>query len=235
MLLNKFFKIIALTLLCLTGCGDEGLNIGNGNGSDFNLGSGDGNFGGGNSGGGSGGSSLVNLSSTLDCQDLDPDKVYVFGTLSGRVVEAFALADPDKTSSFCVAFPSLGIPLDTEAVISSSGNIIYHNRGDAAFYSMVPDIIFRASNGELRYPLFPSSNDGLVAQDLPVIGTLLEQMVSIPSNNEDEIFYKHDTTRDIYSSLSNEVYYTNPNRHELIGALENGSLILFSSLFNCIV
>lgn len=240
----KLLGMVCLTGLFVVGCsgsdGDTDVNVGGGEGA-WNVGGvgdgGTGSVGGGSDGGGSTPTeSDTVVSQSLDCSTLDPDSVYFYGTMrwaDENLSVDFgprALAVPDSPLTFCAAFGQDAIFVDdnVQIVVSPSGDALYSEQVNGDIYRMSPDEISVSS-----LDLFNSialetmlANDTLIStnpdDDLP------ERLVADPTN-DGEVFYQGESSLDpIISSASGGVYYTPAPGMTLMGALEDGSLLLFN-------
>ncbi len=94
---------------------------------------------------------------SLDCLNLNPDKVYFHGTLQEGAAFLDVIADPDNPSTFCTGFSTY----NTSGAISTSGTYIYEDHsGDSIFFAFVPDTFsFNSTTSQFTYPESPLDND----------------------------------------------------------------------------
>lgn len=119
----------------------------------------------------------------LDCTNLDPAKVYFFGTLGG--FDTYAIADALDPTSYCVGFTDeLKFGVATE-----DGKLVYRQddvQGNS-LYTMVPDILTK-SGTRWSYPLDASSNDALLLADADT--DLLASILQVRINRSNgDVFY----------------------------------------------
>ena len=122
-------------------------------------------------------------SSYLDCSNLDPDKVYLHGTLSEGAAYLDALTDPENPTLFCVGFPTSTI----DGVITEQGNYIYSH--DDTFYTMNQDAMNQDAGDSItdQYPENEVDNDTMLFTAKP--NSCGVGIIKInPSNND--IYYE---------------------------------------------
>ena len=243
--LTVSFLLLLISFLvigCSGGKEDEGINIGGGNGGDWDIGGGEGGGLGSGDSGGSGGSSgpgLSTLTQNLDCTDLDPDKVYIYGGAFNKPVGSsvsysatWSIATPERVSDFCASFGSYDASVDDRLAISPSGRVLYTDYSFDSFnydiFMMEPDDVYVDSDGDYVYRA-PGhlSNDELVSLNP---GSDKPRRMVIDMSDVEEVFYQYESPLDdIISSASDGVHYVPPGERYLIGSLEDGSLLLFNT------
>src|SRR5690606_20280412 len=96
----------------------------------------------------------------LDCLDLNPDKVYLLGTLQ-EDERVYALTEPLDPNVFCVGFPNE--PLH-QATISDLNHFVYapSSIADKNIYLMHPEELIRNAGGYWIYPSYTTDNDTIL-------------------------------------------------------------------------
>lgn len=173
----------------------------------------------------------------LNCSDLDPDKVYLLGTLQTGSGGFDALLDPEDPTKFCVGFDD-----ETSShVIAESGEIIYLNHYLGSLNGLGDILKFTQDylaggpvEGGWQYPFAPDKND-------INLGTASNGPLFIrrnPNTGLDDIYYArkssthlsvfanpdgtpHDATPYYEMKLMGFEFETN-----LIGVTSNGSLLI---------
>jgi hypothetical protein len=160
---------------------------------------------------------------SLDCHNLDPDKVYAYGTLQEGLVGREALFDPLDPTSFCVGFGGAFF----EGVITADGRYIFEN--DLNFYRLGQDELIKnqitstsSSEAIWTYPGNALDNDTLLHTSTASACGVRLVMLN-PSN--DALFYScpnntiHTETASPYYSLGND---------ELLAITPDGSMVVGS-------
>ncbi len=95
----------------------------------------------------------------LDCMNLDPNRVYIYGTYRQGQIDQDALAEPSAPRRSCPGFSNRVL----NAIIRpTDGRLIYYDYTDNdGFHVFVPDPLVWES-GEWFYPTSPAENDGLI-------------------------------------------------------------------------
>jgi hypothetical protein len=158
----------------------------------------------------------------LDCNNLDPDKIYLQATLQKDIRYA-AIADPSDPYDFCVGFNSSHI---IEGQISSTGRYIYSTSSgdDKTILSLTSDQLIKSSEGYWEYPATPTDNDDLIHMPTER-GCALGVMKVIPGFNEviyscpNRIFHRQNH-RDYYDIGSTSI-------NELLTIFDDGSLLVY--------
>ena len=105
----------------------------------------------------------------LDCLNLNPDKIYLLGTLQ-EDERVHALADPLDPNVFCIGFPNEHLH---RATISDLNHLVYacESFGDKNIYLMRPEELTKDIDNRWVYPLFAADNDTiLLTSDLEGCG-----------------------------------------------------------------
>jgi hypothetical protein len=239
MISNKSVLIPLFLTLTLSSCGDDfnlggsedGFNLGGGNGSNLN-GGGTGGGSGGGTGGDSGSSGVSGEIGTLNCENLDPDKVYVFGYLKEAWPHPTVLSDAENLTTFCAGFATGGdvnTPLRPVGKwITPSGKFLYRSGIDSDIKVMKNDQITIAA-GAWVYPAEPEENDELLL-DMGINNLTIGSSAVTTDGLDNLLFIDQSigTIGGIYDNFS-ELYYANPEQHGLLGSLPDGSLLMYSS------
>jgi hypothetical protein len=149
MQLCKVLPII-LFVMAIEGCGSGG-------GADAILCGGEcpplSSSGGSGSGGGTSGAGGITY---LDCENLNPERMYVYGKLNRGTDQFYALADPSDLNFFCVAFPTTA----ERGMVSRSGKYVYHGSGGTK--QLTQDALLAGTSTSFvrwAYPRNPVIND----------------------------------------------------------------------------
>lgn len=199
--MNKIVGLLLLNCFLLAGCGgseEDCVGPANGcksnyteghEGFDYDYLAGDGSGdGGGSTGGSTGGSSFSEGAAVtdydyLDCENLDPDKVYLQASLQA-LTAYLVILDPYEPSRFCVGFGKT----IAQGVILADGRFAYGYLGgtDNAIYSMGNDFLRESSEeGEFyTYPLDVLSNDTLLVDAEGAQACGLKTVLSNPVTGE---------------------------------------------------
>lgn len=224
-------------LLCssvlFAGCsgsdGDVDVNIGGGNGGGFDTGNGSGSVGGGSGGSGNSGSGNSGVSgqlATLDCDNLDPEKVYMVGSLD-ESSETLVVADVIDPLDYCTGFPvggTLPNSPETSSVlgITATGKVLYQSGTDKDIKQLVTDTV-TISGGEWVYPADPEGNDILEYE----VDEANNQVGYTVVNAAGELLYRDGAVGTVGNIVGEAgVYYSNPTDAIPIGVNPDGSLLL---------
>ncbi|WP_024461343.1 hypothetical protein [Marinimicrobium sp. LS-A18] len=183
-------------------------------------------------GGGTGTADDINM----DCSQLDPDAVYLVGTLQEGAGDRRALIDPTNPEAICTGFPD-GI---ASGPLTDMGHLIYVHHDNnvtadgGAAYRFVQDPLTLDNEGlEWRYPLQPNSNDEALLfseseqlfvhndPDSASIDVFQSKLLSLDKvvyrNSEEEPYYRLERF-DVFDS---QVY--------MLGVTPDGSLLMGDS------
>lgn len=150
----------------------------------------------------------------LDCNALDPNKVYLHGTLS-EGSSRDALVDPLNPTSFCTGFGGNV----SGSVISQDGSYIY-TTSNAIYKFRQDEFAYSAETGSFTYPENPTANDDtLHSPEMSScgIGTLF-----ISADLADIVF---SCPNSVLHTLDESPYYDLGNMRALT-RLSDGSLLL---------
>jgi hypothetical protein len=137
----------------------------------------------------------------LDCSNLDPDKVYIYGYLQERSDGLNAITDPANPTQFCVGFTGLD---NGEGIITEQGTYIYSENLTFYLLNQEPlNDIGDSTERNWQYPENVIDNDiGLfsaTASGCSYIGFMMMN----PSNSD--IYYSCDS--DAINTQTSEPYY----------------------------
>lgn len=160
------------------------------------------------------------IDTSLDCENLDPDKVYLHGTLQEGLAGRDALVDPLNPTSFCVGFGDATV----EGIITTGGRYIFEE--DLSIYRLEQDEVGTVlSNPDEPVWVYPNNaldNDTLLhTSTAPSCGVRL--IMVNPSNND--LFYScpnntiHTETTSPYYLLGND---------DLLAITADGSMVIGS-------
>ncbi len=209
-------SLVTLNLIFLSACGGAPGNNPNYRPPNFDPSS---------QGDGSNGSVDVGSVSYLDCTELNPDKVYLLGTLSPGSGDP-VVVDPENPTRLCVGFEHDGgdgvsaSDSPSASAISNSGKIIYSTVTSPNIYQMVPEPFASNSNADqiLAYPENPIGNDVILMENNISscgVGTILLNPVN------DDIFFTCPNSR--VHTAADQPYYSLGD--QLLGILPDGSLL----------
>ncbi|WP_457418491.1 hypothetical protein [Roseateles sp. P5_E7] len=184
-------------------------------------------------GGGGGGASQSGGSSpatptptsSIDCQKLDPAKVYMMGGFDPQdPTRAPALADPSDPLHHCLGFKQT---VPNEGTINSDGKLIYGQ--DNSIYQFVPDVMKQeiGADGKLEwvYPITAMANDPLLFT-APEQGCGMGPFKLVPQTSK--VVYRC-PMRTVNSQLGDAPYdLGTTNVNWLLSALPDGSLLVYT-------
>ena len=163
---------------------------------------------------------VTTYSNYLDCSSLDPDKVYLHGTLSEGAAYLDALVDPEDPTKFCVGFPQSAWP----GVITEAGKYIYAD--DLNLTVLLQDNLgANVTGGERRwlYPETPTANDTvLFTSTAPSCGIGL----ILVNPSDDTVFYS--CPNDTINTQASEPYYDLVS-DDLLAITGDGAMLINSS------
>lgn len=152
----------------------------------------------------------------LDCTSLDPNKVYILGTLAeGSAL--YSLIDAENPDRFCTGFSSVA----PAAVVSESGALIYRQKllADQGALILVPEELSKnADETAWEYPEFPTEND-INLFEMPFSGSDIHARAGAGVT---EIYGSDGDT--IY--LNGSYYYEPETPFRFLGVMPDGSLLL---------
>jgi len=201
-----------------------------------------------------GGSSMPPISAPdpIDCSNLDPQKVYIFGSLQ-EDEHLYAIADVEDATNFCVGFDE---EYTYKGVVNSTGNYIYavSSFADEPILSLTPEELTKDIDGMWVYPPLASLNDTVLFTP-PNDGCGLSTIEVQPDS--EEIYYSCpnrivNTTRaqpyfDIGSNAENKILtvlpdggmllvddpegikYVDPNQNEVLLTMPYDSRYIFGN------
>ena len=154
-------------------------------------------------------------SGNLDCSNLNPNRVYLRGTLQEGFAGRDAIIDPADPTSFC-----LGLPIGSAADGQVSGNGKYIHAEALTIYSMEPEPFDTDVFGNEFYPATPLANDtALLTTTAPACGIGL-----IMNNPDNNVTYYSCPNNTIHTEAS--VPYYNLGNSDLLSVLADGSMLL---------
>lgn len=154
-------------------------------------------------------------SSNLDCSNLDPNRVYLRGTLQEGIAGRDAIIDPADPTSFC-----LGLPVGSAADGQVSGNGKYIHVDTLTIYSMEPEPFDTDAFGNEFYPAAPLANDTvLLTTTAPACAINL--VMNNPDNN---VTYYSCPNNTIHTEAS--VPYYSLGNGDLLSVLADGSMLI---------
>jgi len=150
----------------------------------------------------------------LDCLNLDPNKVYLRGTLQEGAADKDAIIDPAEPTVFC-----LGLPTSIAAgQVSGGGRYIHED--SLTIYSMVPEPFDKDAFGDDVYPADPLANDtALVTSSATGCGISLVMI-----NAANNIVYYSCPNNTINTDAS--VPYYSLGNGNLLSVLADGSMLV---------
>jgi hypothetical protein len=218
----KLVVLLGLSVLLLSACGGDGESVPSpgteakgpiSSSGDTSTTSSPGSSSNGSSTSASSGSSDPQIS-YLDCDALDPDKVYVFGQLDqGFLTGTDVIFAPEDPNTFCLGFKR---GANDAGLITPSGNYIWASFPDVV--RLVQDELLW--NGEeWEYPRSPDSDDAALFEPVTTIGSFFL------ATETGDFFYRNHRKGEIYTSGSTEIYDWRAMRNTLLGVTPNGDLV----------
>ncbi len=186
-------------------------------------------------GGGGGGAGAAD-DITMDCTVLDPDTVYLAGTLQAGTGDRRALIDPNNPEALCTGFPD-GI---STGPLTDTGNLIYVYHSNSVtldggtVYRFTQDFLTLDNDGlEWNYPFQPNSND----EELLFSESRQLFVLNDPESDNIDIYHSKKVSRDkvVYRNDEDDPYYTlegfNPldSQVYMLGVTPDGSLLMGDS------
>jgi hypothetical protein len=157
----------------------------------------------------------TSASASLDCLNLDPDKVYLRGTLVEGSGGRDAIIDPADPTRFCLGFAS-----GSSAPGQVTGDGKYIHEDSETIYSMIPEPFDTDAVGNESYPANPLANDTvLLTSPAPLCG-----IRSIMVNSANNIIYYSCPNNTIHTEAS--VPYYSLGNGELLSVLADGSMLV---------
>ena len=158
----------------------------------------------------------TSASASLDCLNLDPDKVYLRGTLVEGLAGRDAIIDPADPTRFCLGFAS-----GSSAPGQVMGDGKYIHEDSETIYSMVPEPFDTDAVGNESYPANPLANDTvLLISPATFCGIRL-----IMVNPDNDVIYYSCPNNTIYAGASSVPYYSLGNG-DLLSVLADGSMLV---------
>ncbi|TRX55712.1 hypothetical protein FNN08_08770 [Thalassomonas sp. M1454] len=161
---------------------------------------------------------------TLDCNALDPNKIYLLGTLQENT-RYYGIVDPSNPHDFCV-----GLIKDhlIEGQIASTGRYLYSDSGfpNKNFYAFMYQEISRDDNG---YWVYPDANlsDEVIIHTAKAEGCGFSRMLVVPGI--EELVYSC-PNRTFYDQTGNEIYDTGTTSiNRLLAVFPDGGLLVFTA------
>jgi hypothetical protein len=167
----------------------------------------------------------------LDCSALDPDKVYLVGTLTPSSTEADVIVSLDDPTLYCAGLTGSE---SGKITVSDNGYAIVISPNGVEATQVVQDALIRIptpdDKGEWDFPTNLKDNDPVIApMRAGAAGLFLKH-----DGSTDEIYYPEGPIGAIYSSETGDTaYFSNPDDLTFMGAMPNGTLLMYkdSSLY----
>ncbi|NVK55965.1 MAG: hypothetical protein HWE26_10135 [Alteromonadaceae bacterium] len=160
----------------------------------------------------------------IDCNKLDPNKIYLFGTLQ-EDTRSYAIADPTDPTDFCIGFVR---DHNFEGQITSSGRYIYaySSFDDKNIYAFSPDELIKNEDGYWVYPQFSLDNDTII-HTTSLEGCGFSRIKVIPGT--DEVVYS--CPNRILNKQGQVNYYDigSSSINELLSVFADTSMLIFTT------
>lgn len=173
------------------------------------------------------GSNVSDLDLTyMNCNSLDPGKVYVMGPIGPNPYSLYSskmvITDPEDPSVFCLGFPGNDSSDGRRAYIDNTGQVYFGFSG--TIYSFVADELTRDEDNQVVYPDLPVENDVLI-HDSPEECGYLSLLEFNPVNNS-RYHYQCDFEREIHSDSTDFFYVDTENPTDLLATFPDNSVLI---------
>lgn len=160
----------------------------------------------------------------IDCNKLDPHKIYLFGTLQNNTRD-YAIADPTDPTDFCIGFVQDHI---FEGQVAASGHYIYAygSFDDRNIYAFSPDELNKNEDGYWAYSQ-PSLDNDTIIHTTTLEGCGFSRIKVIPGT--DEVIYS--CPNRILNKQDKTNYYDigSTNINELLSVFADGGMLIFTA------